>query len=208
MQVELERVMALQPAYSARLTPEMAERGELVRNAAAEWLETHGAELAADIGISADDLLAEGRDGTGLKTRVPWVRFSARSRSPRATDGFYAVYLFDTASLLPEQVTLVRTLADAYQVPHETLGKLEPIYSQWTSPSATTVTTPRPSTFTSRNPSASASRSPRPPWRSCPPEGVPISGSLTGLAARLAPALYSSLRALGDRSHTNRPLAR
>jgi ParB-like chromosome segregation protein Spo0J len=35
-----------------------------------------------------------------------------------------------TVSLLPEQVTLLRTLADAYQVPHDTLGKLEPIYSQ------------------------------------------------------------------------------
>lgn len=37
---------------------------------------------------------------------------------------------FGTVSLRPEQVTLLRTLADAYQVPHDTLGKLEPVYSQ------------------------------------------------------------------------------
>jgi MrcB-like, N-terminal domain len=45
--------------------------------------------------LAIDDFFAEGRDGTGRKTRVPWIRFGSRSRSPRATEGFYVVYLFD-----------------------------------------------------------------------------------------------------------------
>lgn len=46
------------------------------------------------MGIEQDDFLTEGRDGTGLKTRVPWTRVGSRSRSPHATEGFYAVYLW------------------------------------------------------------------------------------------------------------------
>ena len=71
----------------------MTERGLLIRNAAAAWLDSHAADLG-DI-LAVDDFFAEGRDGTGRKTRVPWVRFGSRSRSPRATEGFYVVYLFD-----------------------------------------------------------------------------------------------------------------
>ena len=65
-----------------------------MRDLAPGWLGAHRAELAAAIGIPAEDFLAEGRDGTGLKTRVPWTRFSSRKRSPRATTGFYVVYLW------------------------------------------------------------------------------------------------------------------
>src|SRR5689334_22466944 len=72
----------------------MTERGRSVRDLAPGWLGAHRAELAAAIGIPAEDFLAEGRDGTGLKTRVPWTRFGSRERSPRATDGFYVVYLW------------------------------------------------------------------------------------------------------------------
>jgi hypothetical protein len=73
----------------------MNERGVLVRDRISAWLEDHATELAENLGI--DDFFAEGRDGTGLKTRVPWTRFGSRSRSPRATSGFYVVYLFDAA---------------------------------------------------------------------------------------------------------------
>jgi 5-methylcytosine-specific restriction enzyme MrcB-like protein len=71
----------------------MSERGLLIRNAAPEWLSGHASDLG-DI-LAIDDFFAEGRDGTGRKTRVPWVRFGSRSLSPRATEGFYVVYLFD-----------------------------------------------------------------------------------------------------------------
>ncbi|QVJ01223.1 DUF3578 domain-containing protein [Nocardiopsis eucommiae] len=36
----------------------------------------------------------EGRDGTGLKTEVPWTRVYLPERSPHATEGWYLVYLF------------------------------------------------------------------------------------------------------------------
>lgn len=73
----------------------MAERGVLVRDAIPGWLNANAPKLAEALGV--DDFFAEGRDGTGLKTRVPWARFGSRSRSPRATTGFYVVYLFDAA---------------------------------------------------------------------------------------------------------------
>jgi hypothetical protein len=71
----------------------MSERGVLVRDAIPGWLDANAATLSASLGV--EDFFAEGRDGTGLKTRVPWARFGSRSLSPRATTGFYVVYLFD-----------------------------------------------------------------------------------------------------------------
>jgi hypothetical protein len=72
MQAELERVLRLQPEWHYRNTPEMNERGKLVRDQIPRWLRHHGSELAAAIGIPPADFLPEGRDGTGRKTRVPW----------------------------------------------------------------------------------------------------------------------------------------
>jgi hypothetical protein len=73
----------------------MVERGELIRNAIpASLLEQRG-QLEGALGI--DDFFSEGRDGTGRKTRVPWARWGSRARSPRATEGFYLVYLFSAA---------------------------------------------------------------------------------------------------------------
>jgi len=74
----------------------MRERGELIRTVIPEWLAEHDQRLASSLGVAVDDLVLEGRDGTGLKTKTPWVRVASRRRSPRATNGFYAVYLFDT----------------------------------------------------------------------------------------------------------------
>lgn len=93
MRTELQRVLELQTQYQARLSPAMSERGVLVRDRIPGWLEGHADELGEKLGVN--DFFAEGRDGTGLKTRVPWTRFGSRSRSPKATTGFYVVYLFD-----------------------------------------------------------------------------------------------------------------
>jgi MrcB-like, N-terminal domain/Domain of unknown function (DUF3883) len=95
MQQELERILELQADYSAQNTPAMQRRGQLVRMTAAKWLIDHETVLAGDVQLDTNDFLVEGRDGTGLKTRVPWLRFGSRARSPRATQGFYVVYLFD-----------------------------------------------------------------------------------------------------------------
>jgi hypothetical protein len=39
-------------------------------------------------------LAIEGRDGTGRKTKVPWIRIYSERHSPSATDGWYVVFLF------------------------------------------------------------------------------------------------------------------
>jgi len=72
----------------------MDERGRLVRHRIPDWLLGHEVGLSSAIGIPASDFFVEGRDGTGLRTRVPWARFGSRERSPSATDGFYIVYLW------------------------------------------------------------------------------------------------------------------
>lgn len=53
--------------------------------------------MANALGASVEDLGVEGRDGTGLKTEIPWVRVCAREQSPSATTGWYVVYLFSAA---------------------------------------------------------------------------------------------------------------
>src|SRR5438067_1405364 len=40
------------------------------------------------------NMKVEGRDGTGRKTRVPWVRLYDQRFSPSATEGWYVVFLF------------------------------------------------------------------------------------------------------------------
>jgi len=63
----------------------MQRRGILIRKLAPSailpWAEKHG-------------LSTEGRDGTGRKTRVPWFRAHSKVHSPKATTGWYIVYLF------------------------------------------------------------------------------------------------------------------
>lgn len=72
----------------------MIQRGRLVRYEIPRWLIDHDRKLADAIEIPVNDFFAEGRDATGRKTRVPWTRYGSRRRSPRATRGFYIVYLF------------------------------------------------------------------------------------------------------------------
>jgi MrcB-like, N-terminal domain/Protein NO VEIN, C-terminal len=91
---ELERVLELQSSWSWRNTVAMEERGRLIRRTVPARLRGEGDRLSAAIGIPLDDLIVEGRDGTGRKTRVPWVRFGSRARSPSATTDFYVVYLW------------------------------------------------------------------------------------------------------------------
>ena len=90
----LKRVAELQQYYTSKNTPEMAERGNIIRNeiplALKEYLETfkiHLGEFSYDLGI-------EGSDGKGLKTEAPWVRLFSKELSPRATTGYYVVIHF------------------------------------------------------------------------------------------------------------------
>lgn len=72
----------------------MERRGTIVRRELVGWLRDRLPQLTALMPESAKDLEIEGRDATGLKSRVPWVRIYSVSRSPSATQGWYVVYLF------------------------------------------------------------------------------------------------------------------
>ena len=94
MRDQLARVITLQREWQSRKTPAMDERGKLVRKDIRGWLERHSDALATQMGVGLDDFLAQGGDGTGRKTRVPWVRFASQRWSPKPTEGFYVVYLW------------------------------------------------------------------------------------------------------------------
>jgi len=94
MRAEIEEVLRLQPAWTWRNTPEMERRGVVVRREAAGWLRGELPALSALMPPGVEDLAVQGKDGTGRKTELPWVRVFSVSRSPSATIGFYAVYLF------------------------------------------------------------------------------------------------------------------
>src|SRR4051812_6866466 len=97
MQSLLRDILLLQPDWTWQNTPAMQRRGVLVRRDAAQWLRERLPQLAAAVPSGIDDLEVEGRDGTGRKTEIPWVRVHSASRSPSATDGWYVVYLFSAA---------------------------------------------------------------------------------------------------------------
>jgi MrcB-like, N-terminal domain len=84
------RVLDLQLSWSSRNTPEMQERGVLIRQAGPPAVTA----MLAGLSSLVPDLAVEGRDGTGLKTRVPWIRVYSKSRSPSATSGWYVAFLF------------------------------------------------------------------------------------------------------------------
>ena len=94
----IRRIGELQRSWSSKNTPEMAERGVLVRKAMvgelAEFeeqftnsLSTRGKQYGADLGI-------EGSDGSGNKGAAPWVRIFSQHMSPKASSGFYLVFHF------------------------------------------------------------------------------------------------------------------
>lgn len=89
------RVMELQREWTHKNTPPMQERGLIIRNAIPLWLDQCSDRLKAAMGLPATHFNIEGRDGTGRKTRIPWVRFYSKAHSPRATEGWYCVYLFE-----------------------------------------------------------------------------------------------------------------
>ncbi|MFJ4120086.1 MrcB family domain-containing protein [[Kitasatospora] papulosa] len=93
----LGSVLDLQGAWTASNTDAMRKRGVHVRQDLPALLKEHLAALADALGVAVEELGVEGRDGTGLKTEIPWVRVCAREQSPSATTGWYVVYLFSAA---------------------------------------------------------------------------------------------------------------
>lgn len=72
----------------------MQERGRLVRHDVASWLREQLPAFKSSAPVEIDDWQVEARDGTGLKSEIPWVRVHSAGRSPSATTGWYVVYLF------------------------------------------------------------------------------------------------------------------
>ena len=83
----LSEVLRLQHEYVSTNSPAMQARGLLIRD------DIPG-QLRAWLSDRKSPPSTEGRDGTGRKTRVPWVRIFDPRQSPSATDGWYVVFLF------------------------------------------------------------------------------------------------------------------
>jgi len=89
-----EEVCTLQLEHSSENTPAMARRGDLIRNVIPAEMRTWPATSSAAVLPFKGRLNVQGRDGTGLKTFVPWVRIHSPELSPSAQKGWYVVYLF------------------------------------------------------------------------------------------------------------------
>ena len=94
MREQFESVIALQAEFSGENTPAMQQRGSLIRRTIPALIAARSGELRAVLGTFGDDATAQGRDGTGRKTYIPWVRWYSPARSPSAQRGWYIVYLF------------------------------------------------------------------------------------------------------------------
>jgi len=90
----LKRICELQPRYSPTNTPEMKERGKLIRDALADELHEMLPRISAVVGDSAQDLSVDSSDGIGRKTEAPWVRVHSKSLSPNPREGYYFVIHF------------------------------------------------------------------------------------------------------------------
>ncbi len=87
-------VMDLQKHYSAKNTEEMSRRGNLIRTVIKAEFSRYLARFTRNLGPYGNDIYIQGRDGTGKKTLIPWVRISSKALSPSAQNGWYLVFLF------------------------------------------------------------------------------------------------------------------
>jgi hypothetical protein len=90
----LAEVLDLQPKHSADNTVEMELRGERIRDDGPDWLKSQIPSLTEYMPSSAQDLKAQGKDGSGAKTLIPWIRLYSTLHSPKPTTGFYVFYVF------------------------------------------------------------------------------------------------------------------
>lgn len=92
----LRRICELQPLYSSKNTPEMQERGSLVRQVLTRELRALEGPLSEALGPFGYDFHVDASDGIGNKTELAWARFCSQEMSPKPTDGFYVVLHFST----------------------------------------------------------------------------------------------------------------
>jgi MrcB-like, N-terminal domain/Domain of unknown function (DUF3883) len=91
----IQEVLLWQTEYTSKVTEAMQRRGELVRREFADQLRDLLSELTPLVGV--DDLRVQGKDGSGSRNEIPWTRIYSHSRSPRASAGWYLVFLFSAA---------------------------------------------------------------------------------------------------------------
>lgn len=94
IQQSIENVFPFQLKYSQSNTPEMQERGELIRNEIPQQLRSAVKSGKISNASLIRDFFIEGSDGKGNKNYVPWVRFASESLSPSARIGWYITFLF------------------------------------------------------------------------------------------------------------------
>ena len=102
----ISRIGELQRSWSKYNTPEMAERGVLIRNTMVAELEEFRNEFVESLATQGkqygDDLGIAGRDGSGNKGAAPWVRIFSKHMSPSASAGFYLVFHFSFGKSIAE----------------------------------------------------------------------------------------------------------
>lgn len=94
MQTILAQICALQPLYSSSNTPEMQQRGRLVRSDLVSALRDRLQAMQSAFDPVFDDLEVEASDGIGRKTEAPWARVFSKAMSPNPRTGFYLVIHF------------------------------------------------------------------------------------------------------------------
>ena len=97
MRTELKQILALQTGWTSKNSPDMVARGVLIRDDIPKWMRARTSEVLENLPEHFQDLWSEGRDGTGLKSQIPWARTYSKGRSPSATEGWYLVYLFEAS---------------------------------------------------------------------------------------------------------------
>lgn len=95
MREKFAEVLDLQLEYSSLKTPAMDRRGQLIRNEIPDEMRGWPAAAIGAAEPFCGRLNVQGRDGTGPKTFIPWVRIHSPELSPSATMGWYVVYLFE-----------------------------------------------------------------------------------------------------------------
>ncbi len=90
----IKRICELQPKWSSKNTPEMKERGVLIRKELVQALKGYEVRFKQVLGRYAADWGVKGSDGIGPKTEAPWVRIYSDRMSPTATEGYYMVIHF------------------------------------------------------------------------------------------------------------------
>jgi MrcB-like, N-terminal domain/Domain of unknown function (DUF3883) len=87
-------VCALQLKHSDSNTTAMMRRGAIIRDEIPRAILSDLDRIANRAGLPKSDVLVRGKDGTGRKSHIPWVRLASRERSPSPTLGWYVVYLW------------------------------------------------------------------------------------------------------------------